>query len=57
MDSTSTYNFPIVLKQLNTVLSKGETSMLEDYEGYSGNIYNGIVTNKGNLVFNNIPAG
>ena len=57
LDSTATYNFPIVLKQLNTVLSKGETSMLEDYEGYSGNIYNGIVTNKGNLVFNNIPAG
>ena len=31
--------------------------MLESYNGYSGNVYNGIVTNKGNLVFNKIPAG
>ena len=52
-----TYNFPIVLKQLNRSVSKGETSMIESYNGYSGNIYNGIVTNKGDLIFSKIPAG
>ena len=56
LNINDTYKFPITLKQLNRTLSKGETSMLENYAGYSGNIYNGIVTNKGNLVFNRIPA-
>ena len=52
-----TYEFPVILKQLNKTLSKGETSMVETYSGYSGNEYHGIVVNKGNFVFSNIESG
>ena len=51
------YQFPIILKELNKTLSAGPTSMLENYSGYSGNEYHGIITNKGSFVFSNIKAG
>lgn len=57
LNPTATYSFPIVLKQLNRTLSKDETTMIETYNGYSGKIFNGIVTNKNTLTFFNIEAG
>ena len=47
----------IVLKQLNRTLSKGENSMIENYSGYSGNKYQGIVADNNQLIVRNIPAG
>ena len=52
-----TYEFPIVLKELEKVLSKGNTSMEEEYEGYTGNVIHGVLTNKGQLLFTNIKPG
>lgn len=57
LDSTDTYEFPIVLKALNREVVNDGKKLTEVYEGYSGNVFNGILTNKGDLVFNNIPAG
>lgn len=57
LDINSTYQFPIVLKEMNRTVSKVGKQLVESYSGYSGKTYQGIVTNKGDLVFNNIPAG
>lgn len=57
LNSTDTYEFPIVLKSLNKEVVKNGKKLTEVYQGYSGNTFKGILTNKGDLVFNNIPAG
>lgn len=57
LDIDNTYEFPIVLKQLNRILSKGQLGMEESYEGYSGKEFKGILTNKGQLIFNGLEAG
>lgn len=57
LNYNDTYNFPIVLKELNKTVSTQNNQLVETYSGYSGNQFNGIVTNKDNLVFSNIPAG
>lgn len=57
LDINSTYQFPIVLKEMNRTVSKVNNQLVESYSGYSGKTYQGILTNKGDLVFNNIPAG
>ena len=31
--------------------------MIEEYNGYSGNIYNGIITNNNGITFSNLNAG
>ena len=45
LNINNTYNFQIVLKEVSANYS------------YTGNIYNGVVTNKNSLVFSEIPAG
>lgn len=57
LDSTATYYFPITLKQMNRSISKGDTGMIESYQGYTGNVFNGIVTNENALIFINIESG
>ena len=52
LDINDTYNFAITLKELNRIVTNTGTSLVESYNGYSGNIINGIVTNKGDLIFN-----
>ena len=52
-----TYEFPIVLKEMNRTISRGETGMLETYEGYTGNTFKGVLTNKGRLIFTNLQPG
>lgn len=52
LDINDTYNFAITLKELNRQVTNTGTSLVESYNGYSGNIINGIVTNKGDLIFN-----
>ena len=52
LDSNDTYNFAITLKQLNRTVTNTGTKLLESYNGYSGKVFNGIVTNKGDLIFN-----
>ena len=57
LDPQATYQFPIVLKEMERILSAGPNSMVETYGTYTGNILNGIVTNKGDIVFSNIWPG
>lgn len=57
LNPDDTYSFPIVLKELNKTVSIQNNQLVETYSGYTGNQYNGVVTNKDNLVFSNIPAG
>ena len=57
LNSGNIFKFPIVLKQLNTELTTGETGMIESYSGYSGKIFNGVVTNENEIVFSAIEAG
>lgn len=52
LDINDTYNFAITLKELNRIVTNTGTSLVESYNGYSGNVINGIVTNKGDLIFN-----
>lgn len=52
LDINDTYNFAITLKELNRIVTNTGTSLVESYNGYSGKVFNGIVTNKGDLVFN-----
>lgn len=52
LNINDTYNFEITLKELNRTVTNTGTSLVESYNGYSGNVINGIVTNKGDLVFN-----
>ena len=52
-----TYEFPIVLKEMNRTISRGETGMIESYEGYTGNTFKGVLTNKGRLIFTNLQPG
>lgn len=52
LDINDTYNFAITLKELNRQVTNTGTSLVESYNGYSGNVFNGIVTNKGDLIFN-----
>lgn len=49
LDINDTYNFAITLKELNRIVTNTGTSLVESYNGYSGNVFNGIVTNKGDL--------
>lgn len=52
LDINDTYNFAITLKELNRTVTNSGTSLVESYNGYSGKVFNGIVTNKEDLVFN-----
>ena len=51
LDVNNTYNFAITLKELNRIVTNNGTTLSEVYNGYSGNLINGIVTNKGDLIF------
>lgn len=57
LDINDTYYFPIVLREMNKSLEKTDTGIKEVYNGYSGNIINGVVTNKGDLVFKGLDYG
>ena len=57
LNSQETYQFPIVLKEMERILYKGENSMLERYGSYTGKTFTGIVTNKGDLIFSRMLPG
>lgn len=57
LNVNSTYQFPIILKEMNRTVSKVNNQLIESYSGYSGKTYQGIVSNKGNLIFEELPAG
>ena len=57
LNINDTFEFPIILKELERTLTKGESSMIETYGDYTGNIYRGIVTNNNQLIFSKINPG
>ncbi len=58
LNSKDTFEFPITLKAYTReIINDNQQPVYEKYGDLSGTIYKGIVTNKGDLVFNNIPAG
>ncbi len=57
LDINDTYNFPIILRAYEReIINNGKEQIYEKYGDLTDTIYHGIVTNKGDLVFN-IPAG
>ena len=57
LKNSNNCNFVITLKQLNRVVSKGPTGMIENYQGYSGKLFTGIISNNQGITFSNIEAG
>ncbi len=58
LDTNETYEFPIVLKAFDRKIANDyQHPVHEEYGTLTNTTYHGIVTNKGDLIFKNIPAG
>lgn len=57
LNINDTYQFPIVLKQLERTISRGDTGMIETYGDYTGAEIHGILNNKNQLVFIDLMPG
>ena len=57
LNINDTYQFPIVLKQLERTISRGDTGMIETYGNYTGVEIHGILNNKNQLVFIDLMPG
>ncbi len=58
LNYNDTFEFPIILKAYKrNIVNDKQHPVHEQYGNLSGEIYKGIATNKGDLIFNNIPPG